>query len=89
LIARLRGRDWRTAADLGAMHENDKRKLRAVCRQSHGLIISGPKGYKLTSEVSADDYARCRARFQAIADDIGTHLAELDAQFYRNEGVQP
>ncbi len=52
LIARLRGRGWQTARDLGAAKESDKRQLRAIAEASEGRIISGQKGYKLTREAT-------------------------------------
>lgn len=52
LIARLRGRGWQTARDLGADKESAKRTLRAIAEASEGQIISGQKGYKLTLEAT-------------------------------------
>lgn len=52
LIARLRGKGWQTARDLGAEKESDKRQLRAIAEASEGQIISGQKGYKLTLEAT-------------------------------------
>lgn len=46
----LRGRDWQTAADLGAHSEGEKRRLRAVAEASQAEIISGPRGYRLTRD---------------------------------------
>lgn len=87
MMARLRGQGWRTAADLGAGNEKEKRKLRAVCRASEGRIISGPLGYRLTAEVSAEDFAKCRGRLQHFIDDLKAHIAELDAVWFEQEAA--
>lgn len=55
MISALRGRGWRTAADLGAQKEGDKRMLRAIAENSEGQIISGQKGYKLTIESTVSE----------------------------------
>jgi hypothetical protein len=57
MIAALRGRGWRTAKDLGARKESDKRDLRAIAEASEGQIISGQKGYKLTIEATVTEIA--------------------------------
>lgn len=90
LMARLRGQGWRTAADLGAANEREKRKLRAICRASGGRIISGPLGYRLTQEVSAEEFSKCRGRLQSFIDDMKAHIVELDAAWFECEkGRQP
>lgn len=55
LIAQLRGRDWRTARDLGALAEKDRRKLRQIAEASEGRIISGQQGYKLAGEATPEE----------------------------------
>jgi|SRR5581483_7517435 len=55
LINQLHGRGWRTAKDIGAKTENQKRSLRAIAEASEGEIISGQKGYKLTREASIEE----------------------------------
>jgi hypothetical protein len=55
MIAVLRGKGWRTAKDLGARKEADKRVLRAIAESSEGQIISGQKGYKLTIEATVTE----------------------------------
>lgn len=52
LIAKLAGRGWQTAEQLGADTESKKRSLRAVAEESEGQIISGQRGYKLTIEAT-------------------------------------
>lgn len=55
MIAALHGTGWRTARDLGARKESDKRVLRAIAEASEGQIISGQKGYKLTVEATPEE----------------------------------
>jgi len=55
MIAALRGKPWQTSKDLGARSEKDKRILRAIAEESEGQIISGQKGYKLTSEATLEE----------------------------------
>ena len=63
LIAFLDGLGWVTAAQLVGTHDwNDPqgrswtdRDLRAIAAASHGQIISGQKGYALTSQASVED----------------------------------
>jgi hypothetical protein len=57
MIAALRGREWRTAKDLGAHRESDKRLLRAIAESSEGQIISGQRGYRLTLEATVSEIA--------------------------------
>jgi hypothetical protein len=55
MVSLLRGKDWQTAAQLGAMTELTKRSLRAIAEASKGHIISGQKGYKLTLEATTPE----------------------------------
>jgi len=57
MIAALRGKGWQTSKELGARKESDKRILRAIAEESEGQIISGQKGYKLTSEATVNEIA--------------------------------
>jgi hypothetical protein len=79
----LRGRDWQTAADLGAHSEGEKRRLRAVAEASKAEIISGPRGYRLTREVSHTEFHRCRARLLSFVKGTQERIRELDLVWHR------
>ena len=53
MIARLRGKGWQTAKDLGARKE----RTSAIAEASEGQIISGQKGYRLTIEATVTEIA--------------------------------
>jgi hypothetical protein len=89
MMDELRGRDWRTAADLGAADEKAKRRLRAIARESKGEIISCGKGYRLTREVNHSEYFKCRARLKSFADDLIAHITELDLVWHRGQPPPP
>jgi hypothetical protein len=59
----LRGRDWITAeallTELGQpVVETLKRRLRALAEASEGRISSGDEGYKLTVEMTAEEFGK-------------------------------
>lgn len=78
MISALRGKQWQTAADLGAHSESEKRRLRAVAEASAAEIISGPHGYRLTREVSHTEFHRCRARLVSFVTGLRERIAALD-----------
>lgn len=89
LMERLRGKNWQTAASLGATSDQAKRRLRAICRASQGHIISGQKGYRLTVEVSPSEYASSRGLLQSFADQLQEHVRQLDAVWWSTEQGGP
>ena len=59
----LRGRDWITAEDLltelnQPVVESLKRRLRALAEASEGRVSSGDEGYKLTVEMTAEEFGK-------------------------------
>ena len=84
MMGELRGRDWRTAADLGAVTESEKRRLRAIARESGFEIISGAKGYRLTREVNHTEFFKSCARLKSFADDLLAHIAGLHRVWHRS-----
>ncbi len=83
MMSALRGHDWQTAADLGAHTEGEKRRLRAVAEAAGARIISGARGYRLTREVSLDEFRQCRARLMSFADGIRERVRALDVEYHQ------
>lgn len=52
LIAKLSGKGWLNASTLKPLTGWNDRKIRAVANASNGRVISGQKGYRLTSEAT-------------------------------------
>jgi hypothetical protein len=86
MIAALRGRGWRTAADLGARKEKDKRMLRAIAEESEGQIISGQKGYKLTLE-STPEEVRSAGWLKSQGDKMRHRWLQIQRVYHR--ALQP
>ena len=59
--------DWATAAQLGAIGDTQKRKLRALAEASDGQVISGQRGYRLArlATLAELDHAEAWLRSQA------------------------
>ena len=55
LVSALRGQGWVTAKRLSFHLATSDRELRAMAEASAGEIISGQKGYKLSTEATIDE----------------------------------
>lgn len=95
LIGALRARgDWMTAAELlqaagKAETESNRRWLRALANASEGEIFSGPgsPGYKLTRDMTAEEYNHYRNATKHQADEMTARIVRTDRVFYARRAV--
>lgn len=73
----LRGRGWRTAIQLGARRDSERRKIRAIAEASNGRILCGQYGYALTAEASQEDVSHCIARMRSQATKMNKRADEI------------
>ena len=78
ILELLRGQGWMTSADILAVFgtpptEAAKRRLRRVANTSGGQIASGQNGYKLTCELTDEEFQHFEAWF-------GSQIVEMQAR---------
>lgn len=92
LIAQLRGHDWQTAQHIGErigwttpgtpLAENEKRWMRACASASEGRIAGGQKGYKLITDMTAEEYAHWRNAMMSQSDEMRQRVIDSDRVFF-------
>lgn len=87
MVAQLRGRGWRTAADLGAKTESQKRKLRLIVRASNGAILGypGSPGYRLFDEATVTEIHRSVALRAQAREMLRHYLSYMRRLHHRTE----
>jgi len=83
----LRGRDWITAeallTELGQpVHESLKRRLRALASASGGQVASSDRGYKLTTEMTADEFGEFDRRLAGQESEMKRRRLECARVFH-------
>lgn len=86
----LMGRGWMTAANVMIYAESGRRKwtdrcLRAIAHASHGAIISGQKGYKLTREATLEEVQHSAAWLRNQAKSMLNRAVEIDRVYHKKE----
>jgi hypothetical protein len=92
LVDQLRGRGWRTAADLGAKTESQKRRLRLIVEASSGAILSypGSPGYRLFDEATLTEIHRSVALRAQVRVMLRRYLCYMRRLHRRSEPpIQP
>jgi hypothetical protein len=92
-VALLHGRDWVTAGELLAecrldVTENNKRKLRALSEASEGRVCGHQKGYKLTSNMTHEEYNWWRNEWLKADAAIKSRVLQSDKVFYGRQPVE-
>lgn len=94
----LRGRDWITAEDLlrelgqpvdqpkGA--ESLKRRLRALASASGGRVASSDRGYKLTTEMTAEEFGEFDRRLAGQESEMKRRRLECARVFHSRTNVR-
>ena len=73
--------NWLTSADLEAFTGYNERMLRALAAQSKGTVISGTKGYKLTTLATPSEVAECTGRLRSQAAQMVARASTIDAVY--------
>lgn len=79
---------WLTSAEILRLMdrpatEGNRRWLREIANQSQGEIASGQQGYKLVSEMTAEEYNHFRNWMKRQADEMTARILRSDKVFYR------
>jgi hypothetical protein len=88
----LRGRDWLTAEELlkelgQPVVETLKRRLRALAEASEGRISSGDRGYKLTVEMTAEEFGEFDRRLAGQESKMKARRVAAQQVFYGRTNV--
>ena len=81
LIAALTGQGWVLANRLGQFSD---RKLRAMAAASNGRIISGQKGYCLTSEATLEEVRHASFWLRSQAHEMTRRALQIDRILHTN-----
>jgi hypothetical protein len=80
LLAVLRGRGWCSGADLVlwlGLKTDGLRTIREAANRSAGRVASGQQGYKLTAELTPDEFRKSAGRFRSQAKAMNQRYVEM------------
>lgn len=80
------GKDWYTAATIGAALGHSDRKVRLLASASRGLIVSGPgcKGYKHVRHCDPDEIATVTNLIERQAKSMAHRATEIRRAFHHS-----
>ena len=92
LLDRVKGRGWIRAAEILRLSdipdtENNRRWLRSLANASAGRVAGGDKGYKLTSELTAEEFEHWRNRMRHQTEEMTHRINEAEKVYYGSHPV--
>lgn len=68
---------WWTRRELRDELGISDRAIRLIVESSHGVILSGANGYKLTMQATVEEVSEAVARMKKGMDSTGKHIADI------------
>lgn len=94
IVTLLRGKDWMTAGDiLGETNlpdnEANRRRIRLCAQHSAGRIGGGQLGYKLVTEMTAEEFGHFERWMRSQENKMQSRRIEAQRVFYSRTNVAP
>ena len=88
----LRGLDWQTASEILSawgqlVTDHNRRWLRALAAKSGGRVAGGQRGYKLTKEMTNEEFNHWRNWMTSQADEMRRRVIEADRIWYARKPI--